>query len=397
MYTYVLKWLTAFSIIVLVGCGQLEQNLPSDVEMNEETNVDHENEEEVRSEGVEESLERLKVHFIDVGQADATLFEYSAEGEDYRILFDAGHWMEEDLVHYLQVNDIEYIDIMVGSHPHADHIGQMDLILEAMDVSEVWMSGDIATSQTFLRVMEAIEASGADYHEPRAGEVYDVGPLEIEILNPDQLTGDVHEGSISAMFTYGDTRFVLTGDAEKQTEEAMIKRGYELDADVLQLGHHGSSTSTIPAFLQAVNPSVAIISAGKDNQYGHPHREVVERVSDAEVEMYATFVHGTIVVESDGETLQIRTEKDGDVNPSNQQQAEIEGEPLEEQVVESDCININEATIDLLQEINHIGEERAEALMELRPFESMEDLRRINGIGDGRLTDIINEGIACVR
>ncbi|GAE29668.1 MBL fold metallo-hydrolase [Alkalihalobacillus hemicellulosilyticus] len=396
MYTYVLKRLAVFSIIILVGCGQVDQGQPSD-DVEIDINADHEYKEEDHAERVEEGLEPLKVHFIDVGQADATLFEYSVDGEEYRILFDAGHWMEEDLLHYLQANDIEHIDIMVGSHPHSDHIGQMDLILETMDVSEVWMSGDVTTSQTFLRVIEAVEASDADYHEPRAGEVYDVGPLEIEILNPDQLTGDVHEGSIGAMFTYGDTRFVLTGDAEKQTEEAMIKRGYDLDADVLKLGHHGSSTSTIPAFLQAVNPAIAIISAGEDNQYGHPHREVVERVADAKVEMYATFVHGTIVVESDGETLQIRTEREGYMDPSNQQLTEIDEEPLEEQAVESDCININEATIELLQEINHIGEERAETLIELRPFESMEDLIRINGIGDGRLADIINEGIACVR
>lgn len=371
MNTYIKSLLVIVVLIVLVGCAQL------DLEGN--------------SSSKQESFEGLRVHFINVGQADATLFEYTADGEDYRILFDAGHWQEKDVVDYLQAYEIDHIDIMIGSHPHADHIGQMDSILETIDVSEVWLSGDVLSSQTFLNVMDAIEASEADYHEPRAGEVYDVGPLEVKVLNPDELTGDVHEGSISVLFSYGQTSFLLTGDAEEQTEQAMIDRGYDLGADVLKLGHHGSSTSTIPAFLQAVNPSVAIVSAGIDNDYGHPHREVVDRVIEADIELYATYEHGTIVIESDGETLQIVTEQDGDIERSN------ESASNEEEGTFSDCIDLNEASIDVLEEIAHIGAERAQALIELRPFETLDELTNIDGIGEGRLADIIEEGLACVR
>ncbi len=364
------------AVIILVGCAQLDLAGNNSVK--------------------QESFEGLRVHFINVGQADATLFEYTAEGEDYRILFDAGHWQEKNLLEYLQVKEIEHIDIMIGSHPHADHIGQMDIILEAIDVNEVWMSGDILSSQTFLNVIDAIEASEVDYHEPRAGEVYDVGPLEVKVLNPDQITGDVHEGSISILFTYGQTSFLLTGDAEEKTEQAMIDLGYHLGADVLKLGHHGSSTSTIPAFLQAVNPSVAVVSAGIDNDYGHPHKEVVDRVIETGIELYATYEHGTIIIESDGETLQIVTEQDGDIESSNEPVFKEE-EPIIDDVVESNCIDLNEASVEVLEEISHIGEERARTLLELRPFESIEELVRIEGIGEGRLADIIEEGLACVR
>ncbi|WP_054636938.1 MBL fold metallo-hydrolase [Thalassobacillus sp. C254] len=122
---------------------------------------------------------------MDVGQADATLFEYGYDGEDYTILFDAGNWNQNNVVDYLHSQDIESLDVMMLSHPHADHIGQADTILDQFTVEEVWMSGDTHTSQTFERVMDAIDESDVAYEEPRAGEVYDVGPLAIETVNPD--------------------------------------------------------------------------------------------------------------------------------------------------------------------------------------------------------------------
>jgi beta-lactamase superfamily II metal-dependent hydrolase len=374
------------------------------------------NTEENPRDGPRESidLETLKVHFIDVGQADATLFEFSYQGEDFTILFDAGNWNRNDVVKYLNAHQINHIDILIGSHPHADHIGQMDTIINDFDVTEVWMSGDTATSQTFERVVDAIEQSGVDYHEPRSGEVFDVGPLEIQIINPDGLTGDVHEGSISAKFTYGETSFVLTGDAESQTERAMLNRGFELGADVLQLGHHGSNTSTIPEFLEAVSPSIAIISAGETNQYGHPHDEVVNRVLDAGIDLYATHVNGTIIIETDGKSLTVLTKEDGTISPSSsggssnsnissntsQRSNSSSSNSIsssEDATLSSNCININSASIDELQGIIHIGPVRAEELVQLRPFTSIDNMTRINGIAAGRLADIKDEGLACVR
>ncbi|MCE7792914.1 MBL fold metallo-hydrolase [Salipaludibacillus sp. CUR1] len=358
-------------------------------------------------------LEELAVHFIDVGQADATLFKYSYEGERYKVLFDTGNWNRNDVANYLNDQGISSIDIMIGSHPHADHIGQMDTIINEFDVSEVWMSGDTTTSQTFQRVMDAIEESDADYYEPRTGDIFDVGPLEITIINPDSLTGDVHEGSISAVFKYGETSFILTGDAEEQTEQAMVDRGFDLDSDVLQVGHHGSSTSTIQPFLDAVAPDIAIISAGENNQYGHPHDEVVERILTADVDLYGTYVHGTIIVESDGESLNVLTKEDGTVTPpstgqtapsdsANDSETNAENETTETEEESSEptdgaCIDINSASQSELEEIIHIGPARAEELIDLRPFGSLDDLTRVSGIAEGRLTDIKDEGKACAR
>ena len=283
---------------------------------------------------------------------------------------------------------------MIGTHPHADHIGQMDKILHAVDVSEVWMSGDITTSQTFERVMIGIEESGVGYHEPRAGEVYDIGPLIMEIINPERLTGDFHEGSIALRIQYGNVSFLFTGDAEQQTERAILQRGHVVQADILQLGHHGSQTSTTEHFLQSVNPSVAIYSAGKGNSYGHPHESVISRVLEANINLYGTDIHGTIIVETDGHTFTVWTEKNsnGAVVSSD---FEFSTTNSNDSFVTT-CIDINTAPIEVLQEIIHIGESRAEELLRLRPFESLEHLSRINGIGPSRVDDIITENLACI-
>ncbi|GGK35699.1 hypothetical protein GCM10010965_30830 [Caldalkalibacillus thermarum] len=319
--------------------------------------------------------ELLYGHFIDVGQGDATLLQ----GPDFTVLIDAGRHDRNDVVPYLQSVGVESIDLLVLTHPHADHIGQADKVLNTFEVTEVWMSGDEHTSLTFERVIDAIAESGANYNEPRAGEVYEIGSLTIEVVNPDELTGDFHEGSISLRAIYGDIKFLFTGDAEAQTEKAMIERGHDLKAHIFQAGHHGSSTSNTQEFLEAVQPEIIIYSAGKDNPYGHPHKEVVQRILDMGIALYGTDVHGTVIVETDGKTYEINTEVGGEI--------EI---PVE-------CIDINSASFEELQQIVHIGPERAQQIIELRPFYSLDDLLRVDGIGPSRLQDIKDQGLACVH
>jgi beta-lactamase superfamily II metal-dependent hydrolase len=334
-------------------------------------------------EAVVDHLEGLKVHYVDLGQADATLFEYSHEGTEYRFLIDSGNWNSSNVVNYLQSQKIKDIDIVVITHPHADHIGQLDKIIENFNVTEVWMSGDTTTSQVFQRALSAIDTHNIDYYEPRAGDVFDIGPLVVEVINPQKLTGDLHEGSVSMRIQYGEVSFLFTGDAEKQTEQAILNRGYHVKADILQLGHHGSKTSTIPEFLEEVNPEVAIYSAGKDNQYGHPHDEVLDRVKNAGIELYGTKVHGTIVVETDGKDYKISASKGGtDLKTESNNSA--------------GCIDINTANIEELQNITHISPSRAQELIQLRLFSSIDDMKRINGIGPARIEEIKTQGLACV-
>ncbi|GAA0451139.1 MBL fold metallo-hydrolase [Alkalibacillus silvisoli] len=367
----------------------------------EEVEVDSvdENGSEEESENSEESLQsQLEVYYFDVGQADSTLLKYEHEEDLYRILIDTGDWISSDVTYYLNDLEIDVIDLVIGTHIHADHIGQMDEVIENFEVDEVWMTGNEGTSETYEQAITAIETSDVDYHEPRKGEEYDIGPLEVDVVHPNELTGDYNEDSISTKMTYGDVSFLFTGDAEEGAEASMLQAGHELDADVLKLGHHGSSSSTGSQFLEAVDPNIAIYSAGANNSYGHPHSEVVERVKNANIDLYGTDVHGTVTVTTDGEDLNVETQHNGTIEVENTEEQETN--ETEEEAANSDskegCVDLNSASTDELQAIIHIGPERAQEIMDLRPFDSVSELTRVHGIGDGRLGDIKSEGVACV-
>lgn len=318
----------------------------------------------------------LKVHYIDVGQGDATLLEF----DGHAILIDAGNWKSTEAVDYLKEIGIADIDIAVGTHPDADHIGQLAQVIGEFNVEEVWLPGNPSTSNTYLNVLQTIEASGTDYYEPRAGEVFDVGKMRIDVLYPKELTGDANAESVSIKLTYGDIRFVFTGDAGVKEESLMIGSGADLKAEILHLGHHGSNTSTSSAFLEAVAPEIAIYSAGADNSYGHPHAEVIAAVENAGAAVYGTDVNGTIIVETDGRAYKVVTSREG---------VPTEGE--------NRCININIASTAELQQITGIGESFAAEIIRLRPFDTIDELADINGIGQGTIDAIKEQGLACIE
>lgn len=332
------------------------------------------------------------IHFIDVGQGDATLLQ----GPDFTILIDAGRHDRNDVVPYLQNIGITKFDLVVGTHPHADHIGQLDKVLEAFPVQEVWMSGSTHTTRTFERVINAIIEHEVDYYEPRSGDEFQIGSLFINVINPVTLSGDLHEDSISLVATFGEVSFLFTGDAEKQTEEAMLQRNELVEADIFQLGHHGSSTSNIEKFLRAVDPDITIYSAGADNSYGHPHREVIERLYMMDIPVYGTVSNGTIIITTDGKTYTVDPEAVTLPKEENDHVTNSEDEEEKSPLTSGECIDINNASLEQLQNITQIGEERAKQLIELRPFSSINELTRINGIGSGRLREIKAEGKACV-
>lgn len=414
------KFFTAFALtLLLAGCGAEEptsgeseqQNTATEESGQEASDSSPAKEQEDSSDKADESedkvstakLSDLKIHYIDVGQADATLFQYESEGKDYNILFDTGDWRGSQVVGYLENHGVAELDLVVVSHPDADHIGQLEDVMNAFEVGEVWLSGNESSSQTFQRALEAVLASGADYHEPRTGEEFAIGPLEIDVLYPSSISGKANEESVSLLFTYGENRFLFTGDAGKNEEREMIGTGIDLQADILSLGHHGSKTSSDPAFIDAVNPSVAIYSAGAGNSYGHPSPEVVTLIQDENIELYGTDVHGTILVTSDGENYSIQTERDGDISPGSvipapeKEKAPKETDEPDEETQEADnsCVNINTASQSEVQRIKHIGPERSQDLIDLRPYNSVDELTRIKGIGPARIDDIKAEGIAC--
>lgn len=375
----------------------------------------------------------MTIHYIDVGQGDATLLE----GPNFTILIDAGRHDRNDVVPYLNKVGVTQLDLVIGTHPHADHIGQLDKVLNTFPVTEVWMSGDPHTSRTYERALDAILDSGANYIEPRSGESYTIGSLELAVVNPPDLSGGLNDNSIAIRVQYGDLAFLFTGDAEKTNEQKMVRSGENLQADIYHVGHHGSSTSNTQAFLNRVQPDIAIYSAGVDNSYGHPHHEVIQRLKDMKITIYGTDTHGTIKVTTDGSTYTIATERSGEIadrqstaqiEPQNapaqvdpkpaDAPAQVDSQPVDapaqvdpqpvdapaletETVVGSSCsegqVNINTASVEQLMRIKHIGEVRAKALIELRPFKSVEDMTRISGIAAKRLSDIVAEGIACVE
>lgn len=420
------------TIFYLFGCGQsVDQHLDEQQDIytdsvsgNEEALVVEENNDEAETEtektennqlaneeDVDENsqsntnLSDLKVHYIDAGQADATLFQYTEQDEHFTILYDTGDWNKNDVVNYLDSQNITYIDLVIVSHPHADHIGQLADIVQAYEVGEVWLSGNTSSSKTFQKSVEAIMASDADYYEPRVGESFEIGPMEIEVLHPEKLSGDLNQDSISLRFVYGDMKFIFTGDAYKEQELQMIHNGMEVEANFIQLGHHGSNTSSDQTFLQAVNPDVAIYSAGANNSYGHPHREVVSLIQDLGIKLYGTDVHGTIIVTTDGSDYDILTKEDGTISPKstgtsnnhhNPQQADQKKDEQQDSKPDNHCININQASYEEIQKIIHIGPARAQDLIDQRPFDSVDDLTSIKGIGNARIADIKEEGLACV-
>lgn len=240
----------------------------------------------------------ITVHYIYVGQGDATLIQ----GVNYTILIDAGRYNRNDVVPYLESVGVENIDLLVGTHPHADHIGQFEEILERFPVAKVWMSGDEHTTRTYRNTMKAISASEAGYYEPIAGDVFHFGKKTITIFNPpSEHSWSLNDGSIAMKVQYGEVKFLFTGDAERKAEHFMVESGYDLNAQILKMGHHGSRTSSTTLFLEAVDPEIAIFSAGVGNRYGHPHQEPIERViRSTEALIYGTNYNNTIRIITDG-------------------------------------------------------------------------------------------------
>lgn len=398
-------------LLFFAGCGQsttqapLADKVTGDPELVEEQANEKQGEvvEVVNTDPVEQQnlpLSKLKVHYIDVGQAAATLIEYSEGEEAFAILIDAGDWNSTEVVSYLQAHKITAIDVVAVTHPHADHIGQLDKIIHTFDVSEVWMNGETTNSQAFSNALAAIEDNNVDYYEPEVGDVFDIGPLEVAVLHPKSLSGDTNNNSIAIRLQYGEVSFLFTGDGEEEAESEMLSSGANLKATILQMGHHGSKTSTTDSFLKAVQPDVAIYSASDDNQYGHPHIEAINRVEKSAALVYGTDIHGTVIVETDGKTFSVHTNNQGTIKHTPLEvETEVVPTPEPEkeiQPVSSDtCVNINSASEVEVQRIIHIGPARSQDLIQLRPYQSVDDLSKIKGIGSARIADILTQGIAC--
>lgn len=262
---------------------------------------------EAAAEATEAALpdtDALIVHFIDVGQADSILLECN----DTYALIDAGY--PEDgpvVVEYLQEQGVETLDLVVGTHPHGDHIGGMPTVLENFQAETIWSGPITYTNSTVTNFLQGAKSQGVTIQYPQPGDTYQLSDASITVLGPvKSYYEDVNDLSLVLMVEYGDTRFLFTGDMEMLAEDDMLDywgEDYDFHADVLKVGHHGSYSSTGYRLLREVLPTYAVICVGGNNDYGHPHKEPISRLKDAEVQIYRTDKMYDIVCVSDGEDI----------------------------------------------------------------------------------------------
>lgn len=243
----------------------------------------------------------MSVSFIDVGQGDSILIESGSSA----MLIDAGTGSQGATVaDYLNSRGVVSLDYVIGTHPDADHIGGLAQIIDAFDVDQVILPPKEHTTRTFEDLLDAVERNGLSVTSPVPGETYELGYGSFTIAAPVSDYGDdLNDWSVGIRLVCGNRSFLMCGDAEETAETDMVISGLPLDADVLKLNHHGSNTSSCELFLDAVNPSYAVISCGADNSYGHPHREVLERLNARNITVYRTDLLGTVTVSTDGEEL----------------------------------------------------------------------------------------------
>lgn len=247
-------------------------------------------------------------HFIDVGQGDATLIETPSKKV---VLIDGGIQKEGNTVaRYIRSLGYQHIDQIVATHPHADHIGGLQTMIEQFTVGEWIDSGKVHTSQTYLRLLRTIDEKDIPFRIAQTGDrwSFDDG-MTFNILYANSNAQTINDASVVVQATHGNIRTLLTGDAEKLAEEQLVKQqATQLPSDILKAGHHGSRTSSTEPFIRLVQPKIAVLSYGEGNRYGHPHKEVVDRFNRYGTTLYHTAKDGTIRIQSSGVIYNVETE-----------------------------------------------------------------------------------------
>lgn len=251
---------------------------------------------------------KLKIHYIDVGQGDSILIQ----NESVAIVIDGGTDLSKGkLIKYIQAQGVETLNYVIATHPHEDHIGGLDDVINSVkQVEHIWMPKVAASTKAFENMANAIKDKGLKAEQPIVGQVLQLEDVTITALAP--VKGDYEETndySIVIKLDYKNNSFLFTGDAEKLAEKDILSTGIDLHSDVLKVGHHGSSSSTSNEFLDKVEPKYAVISVGEGNSYQHPHTETLEAFNNNGIIVYRTDRNGTIVATSDGQTISFDVEK----------------------------------------------------------------------------------------
>ncbi|ELC8441480.1 MBL fold metallo-hydrolase [Clostridium perfringens] len=248
--------------------------------------------------------ENLMISYMDVGQGDAAYIKVN--GND--ILIDAGpRSNSKELLEQLKAKNIDDFELVIATHPHEDHIGGMVDVFKEYNVKNFYSPKVTHTTKTYKNLVKAVKDEGLKINELKGGMVIDLGDgANFEVFTPQNSNyEELNDYSPIMKLNFGKTSYLFTGDAEKLAEnEALTKYKDSLDSDVIKFGHHGSSSSSSPAFIEAVSPEYGIISCEKGNKYGHPHRETLDIIKKYNIKTFRTDTDGEIILTSDGKKIE---------------------------------------------------------------------------------------------
>lgn len=243
----------------------------------------------------------LEVHFLDVGQGDSTLIETG----NHAMLIDAGNNNRgTEVQSYLSSQGIDHLDYVIGTHPDADHIGGLDVVIYKFDCDRVIMPDIASDTRTYEDVERALKEKDLKVTQPAVGDTYTLGDARFTIVAPNRDYGsETNDWSVGILLTHGEKSFLFTGDAGENAEEDIIDNGIDIQADVYMAAHHGSKTGSADEFLDAVSPEYAVISCGEGNDYGHPSAQTLNSFRSRGIAVFRTDMQGTVVASSDGEKI----------------------------------------------------------------------------------------------
>lgn len=251
----------------------------------------------------------FSIYYLDVGQGDCTIIK----SNDNVMMIDTStknHTL--DIQEALKSLSIEKIDYLVITHQHDDHMGSAKDIIDKYEVANIIMPKlsdiNMVTTTGYENLLKSIANRNVNAIPATVGESFKLGDATVQIFSPSQQDEDLNNMSVVLKVVYGETSFIFQGDAEKTVEKQLLNSDFDLNADVIKLGHHGSNTSSTEKYLKAVNPQYAIISCGADNSYGHPHDEVIDRLKNNNISFFVTAQTGDVTVTSDGENIDIQTQ-----------------------------------------------------------------------------------------
>ncbi|WP_243129667.1 ComEC/Rec2 family competence protein [Clostridium sp. HBUAS56017] len=259
--------------------------------------------EDTSTSATETTLGEMKIHYIDVGQGDSELIQVDGKN----ILIDAGT-NDKKALNYLKSIGIDKLDYVIATHPHEDHIGSMDDIIKTFNIGTFYSPKVTTTTKTYENMIDALKAKNLKLNVPKVNDTLNVGNATLTFLAPNgEKYKDINNTSIVVKLKYGNTSYLFMGDAEDVSESEILAKQLDIQSDVLKVGHHGSESSSTQAFLDKVNPKYAIISCGKNNEYGHPHQVTLDKLNAKNINIFRTDLQSTIICTSDGKDIKFNT------------------------------------------------------------------------------------------